>query len=153
MQYPATKPYDENGLAAPLEVGNYKIRLKEVQESDQEGKKFIDKNNNQYVRFVFEVSGHDGNLLFDRFCFDEKALNANVQLGKFKQMQIAMGVDTDKPGDTKDLIGLKCMAYVTQRPYNGKTYNDIKRYFSLDSDEATTPAPPNSGPADDDLPF
>lgn len=147
MQYPATSKYDEKGLAEALETGDYVIRLKAIEESDKDGKKFTDKNGANYVRFTFEVKGHDGNLLFDRFCFDEAAKNANVQLGRFKQMQMAMGIDTDKPGDTKDLLGLKCEAYVSVREYQGKKYNDIKAYKSLDAD-----APQNTND-DEDLPF
>lgn len=147
MQYPPTKKYDESGLPSALEPGDYTVRLKEIVEYDSEGNNLKDKNGNKYARFVFEVTDHEGSLLFDRFCFDESAKNANVQLGRFKQMQIAMGISTEESGSTDSLIGLRCGVFVSQREYQGKTYNDIKKYYSLNSGEAAAPKD------DDDLPF
>jgi hypothetical protein len=139
-------------MAPPLDSGDYIIRLAEVSEANKKGEPFTDKHGNHYTMFVFDVREHDGNRLFDRFCFDEDCDFANIQLGRFKQFQEACGVDTEKPGDTDDLVGKRCVATVTKKVIKGsdgqdRTVNNIMQYLPLSAENG------KSSEDDEDLPF
>lgn len=126
--YPITDEYDERGFAPPLTPGDYDIELVDVHETDKDDNPFKDKNGFEYISFEFSVVGYEENKLFDRICFDENNQYANLNLGKFKQMQIALGVDTSKEGDTSTLIGKQCRAFVKNKVVGDRTYNNIVEY-------------------------
>ena len=142
-RYPKTSQYEDSGYVA-LAPGDYEVELHEVQDTDRDGDKLIDKNNDYYVRFVFRVIGIDGQVS-ENFYFNEDHPNANVKLGKFKQFQTAAGIDSDSEGDTADLLKKRCMVSVVNREYNDKIYANIKQFYPLDG--------PPTKEDDDDLPF
>lgn len=146
MRYPPTTKYDEKGFAPPLKPGDYMIKVADVREEDKNGKSYTDKNGYVYCLFEFSVKDYPGNKLFDRFCFSLENPYANVNLGRFKQLQIACGVGVDSEGDTKDMIGKTCKAFVKTKEYQGKVNNTIAEYKV--TEEAT-----EFKSDDDDLPF
>lgn len=155
MKYPPTEKYDETGYAPPLKPGDYVIQISAIKEEDKNGKPYKDKNGFLYCLFEFAVKDHRGNKLFDRFCFDENNPNLNINMGRFKQLQIACGIDTTQEGDTKDMIGKVCKAYVKTTEYEGKINNRIGEYKDtveeFPDEEFPDDGPPPHG--DDDLPF
>lgn len=147
MQYPSTKSYDEKGFAPPLKPGDYTIKLTAIKETDENGAPLTDKNGFDYALFEFSVSDFPDNKLFDRFCFDENNPHANINLGRFKQLLIAVEVHTDVSGDTNTLINKTCKATVKVKDYEGKTYNNISEYKPSDGSFTS------SSKEDENLPF
>jgi hypothetical protein len=146
MRYPATKKYDEKGFAPPLKPGDYMIKISDVRIKDKDGQPYTDKNGYEYCLFEFTVKDYPGNKLFTRFCFDTENPHANINFGIFKQLQIACGVDVETEGDTNDMIGKTCKAYVKVKVYNGNPNNTIAEY-------KITEEPTDFKSDDDDLPF
>ncbi len=152
-QYPVTENYDDelNTLPPPLEPGSYVVRLIETRSFDNQGGKYLDKDGFEYELFVFDVLGRE-NRLFDRICLKEDHPYASLQLGRLKQMLKAMGVSTDRPGDTQDLEGKVCRVDVVRKEIpkkdgtGVKVVNNILRYYPVEGQK------PSKNP-DDDLPF
>ena len=136
--YPPTEKYSEAGFAPPLTPGNYKVKLSEIKYKDRDGHTLIDKNGHEYVKFVFDVSDQP-NRLFEQFCFDEDNQYAAINLGKFKQFQVACGIDTASGGSLVSLIDNVCMATIKNREHQGQTYNNIVEFSALDGTEASVP--------------
>ena len=149
MKYPATEKYDTAGYAPPLEPGTYLVSLADVRENDDKGKFYMDKDGFKYLLFEFEVDGYPGNKLFERICFDEKNQYHNLQMGRFKQMQEAMAVPTDREGDTDELLGKTCMAVVVKKKLSDKEVNNIKAFKPVEGAVAAPPANDD----DQSLPF
>jgi len=148
MNYPNVSSYDEKGFAPPLEAGHYLIKLSEVRDTDKDSQFYIDKNGIRFCMFMFKVAGKP-NTLIERFFFDEPDYEYyNQNMGKFKQLLMACGVDPDKEGDTKDLIGKVFLADVSSRLVKDKTYNNIKEYKEYKETDKSWP-----DTDDDDLPF
>lgn len=148
--YPATDKYSADGFVL-LDPGEYAIRLTEVVETDDRGKWLIDSKGDQFSLFKFEVRGFPGCTLFERFYFDEEGQYASIRLGKFKQFQEACGISTEQGGDTQELIGRKCAAFVKPNESKGKTYNNIQNYKSLEQAGLINTGTPAGD--DNDLPF
>lgn len=147
-RYPRTDDRDERGFAPPLTPGDYHVRIRNVSDTDKNGMFWkFKKNNAQYTLFEFSVKDFPGNRLFDRFVLDTEYEYANIMLGRFKQMLIAVGGDPEKEGDTNELIGKICTVYVKNSEFEGKVYNNIGEYKVCEEDLSESDFP------DDDLPF
>ena len=151
MTYPVTGKYNEKGFAPPLKPGHYVVKLVSVKETDKEGMFLtFKKDGTKYNNFEFKVKDWPENKLFERLSFDEEYEFANAQLGKFKQMLMAMRVNTDNEGDLQDLVGKVVKVEVVNKEWQGTIYNNIREYFVLD--EPVDFDEPEKA-EDDDLPF
>jgi len=147
-KYPPTNDFDESGFTT-LEPGFYKVKIVATKDADKNGKFYTDKDGYKGCLFEYAVSEHPGVRLFEKFCFDEDYKYYPQSMGKFKQLQVACGIDTSSGGDTGSLVGKVCMADVRAKDVNGKVYNNIVRY-EKPADDSTDAA---DFPKDDDLPF
>lgn len=147
MKYPATDQYDTEGYAPPLDPGTYLVSIADIRAKDDKGNKYTDKNGFNYMLFEFEVDGYPGNKLFERICFNPSHQYTNLQLGRFKQLLMALGIPTDREGEFDELLGKTCMAVVVQKQVNDKIVNNIRAYKPA---EGVTPAEKSD---DDSLPF
>lgn len=145
MSYPNVDKYDETGLPPALTPGSYIIKIDDIKDTDKEGNILKDKDDCKFTNFVFTVDGHP-NKLFEKFYFDLDGPYAEIRLGKFKQLLIALAANTEG-GEMGDLLGKVCRANVKTREYQGKTYNNILAFEPKNADDGF-------GPKEDaDLPY
>ena len=148
MDYPPTEKYQ--AIGAPLPAGEYVVKIKEITETDDYGEPFTDKHGFKYARFEYSVKDFPNNSLFDRFCFNEENPNANINLGKFKSLQEAIGVPVNTGGSFNDLIGKVCMVKTKVTNHNDKSYANITSYKPYDGSLGEVP---ETTKPEDDLPF
>jgi hypothetical protein len=120
---------EETAKYAPIPEGEYPVCISEAEaESDEKGDRI-------QLRWCIDQPGspfHE-RLIFDTCYINGRTVSAKaVEIGLEKLARIAAigGIDTDKDLDSDmlcaKLIGLSAVAKVSQREYQGKTYNNVK---------------------------